>query len=80
MKKKIYINWNKFIIYTLCIHRSFSDDRLQLPRDIKGVEILAAAGAEYDNMSYFGEKELIEFSPLFALMTDRFYVDIHKVS
>ena len=79
--KKIY---KKIRISLLCIcfapTEVLSDDRLKLPRDIKGIEILVAAGASYDNTADLGAKELMEFSPTFALMTDRFYVDVHTVS
>jgi len=77
--------YKKIAIGLLCIGITpievFSfDDRLKLPHDIKGIELSLGGGLAYDDTAFLGEKESTEFSPSFALMTDDFYVDIHKVS
>ena len=74
----------KFLIGLACVYllpmKLVSDDRLKLPRDIKGIEVLLGGGISYDDTANLGEKTLYEFSPTFALMTDRFYLDIHRVA
>jgi len=80
--KKIY---KKIGITLLCINlvpiELFSfDDRLRLPGNINGIELLGAGGIAHDDTAFLGEKKSTEFSPFFALMTEDFYVDIHKIA
>ncbi|MCK5855315.1 MAG: MipA/OmpV family protein [Sulfurovaceae bacterium] len=83
MKNKILrknILWTSLLCMYLLPMELSADNRLKLPRDINGIEILVGGGASYDETANLGETTLTEFSPTFALMSDRFYLDIHKVA
>lgn len=57
-----------------------SDTRFALPRAAQGIEVLLGAGLAYDKTAFIGEEEDPPYTPVFALMTKHFYLDIHEVS
>lgn len=74
----------RVLISLFCIHfvsiSLSADDRLKLPRDVKGIEFLFGIGGNYDESAYLGEKAENGLSPIPALMTENFYLDVHQVA
>ncbi len=58
----------------------FADTRLELPRDTNGVEVLMVIGGGYDETANLGEETLSEPSAGFAILTEKFYIDVHEIS
>jgi len=68
-------------VYTLTtLSTSHAEIRLEHPREPDGIEVLLGVGGGYDKTAYKSEEPFTGFSPVFALVTKNFYLDIHQIS